>query len=384
MDGYSSEEAATLLGIKRSTLYVYVSRGLIASHRDDRGRSVFDAEEIDGLVRRRQSSTSAEAPFGKVATNLTELTDRGPKYAGQYAVDLVDRDFEEVAQLLWGRAVASWEPIVGLPAFPSLSEMDQLRTTVIYAGSADILPSDLRPCPVRRAGARLAATIAQASQGGESRAPGRLIARSLCCSLGQRQPSDEVINAANALLVLLADGGLATSTLAVRLAASARANLYDAVLAGLGVLGGPLHISGGQLALEFFERCRARGAGRAVDDFLRWNRALPGFGSETYPEGDPRFVAFLPYINSMLDNERKHVLHDLLSVAAAHDFPYPNYDLAIALFLAGTGASDDAGVRIFVLARLAGWVGHYLEELGETQSRFRPGPVVSGGPGAGS
>ena len=46
----TAEAAAQRLGIKRATLYAYVSRGLLESHPDPARRgSLFDLDEIDGL-----------------------------------------------------------------------------------------------------------------------------------------------------------------------------------------------------------------------------------------------------------------------------------------------------------------------------------------------
>ena len=43
-----SEEAALRLGVKVTTLYAYVSRGLLASHKEPGGRrSLFDQADIE-------------------------------------------------------------------------------------------------------------------------------------------------------------------------------------------------------------------------------------------------------------------------------------------------------------------------------------------------
>ena len=70
----------------------------------------------------------------------------------------------------------------------------------------------------------------------------------------------------NTALVLLADHELATSTVAVRVAASTRADLYDAVLAGLGTMAGPLHGGASQLAYTLLVAAERDGVERAVND----------------------------------------------------------------------------------------------------------------------
>ena len=70
----TSEEAAARLGIKVSTLYVYVSRGLLQSHRAGDGRrSLFDVEDVERMARRSRGGRSVESRMAVVATALTEL-----------------------------------------------------------------------------------------------------------------------------------------------------------------------------------------------------------------------------------------------------------------------------------------------------------------------
>ncbi len=73
----------------------------------------------------------------------------------------------------------------------------------------------------------------------------RLTARLVPGAGGEARP--ELVRAVNAALVVLADHELATSTLAVRMAASTRADLYDAVLAGLAAESSPLSAGSSRL-----------------------------------------------------------------------------------------------------------------------------------------
>ena len=90
----------------------------------------------------------------------------------------------------------------------------------------------------------------------------------------------------NAALVLLADHELATSTMAVRVAASVRADPYDALLAGLATLAGPLHGGASQQAYELLVVAERDGVPRALNDVLRERGRLPGFGHAVYKSGD--------------------------------------------------------------------------------------------------
>ena len=99
-------------------------------------------------------------------------------------------------------------------------------------------------------------------------------------------------------MVLMADHELATSTMAVRMAASTRADIYDAVLAGLGTIAGPLHGGASQLAYSLLVDAERDGVERALDDTLRWQGVLPGFGHTVYKHGDARFDRAPPAVRA--------------------------------------------------------------------------------------
>jgi len=67
----------------------------------------------------------------------------------------------------------------------------------------------------------------------------------------------------------------------------------------------------------------------------------------------------------------------VIGLAAAHDVPLPNCDLALAALSWGTGMPPDTGRTLFAVARVAGWTAHYLEELTERPLRFRARAVYS-------
>ncbi len=183
--------------------------------------------------------------------------------------------------------------------------------------------------------------------------------------------------AVNAALVLLADHELATSTVAVRVAASVRADPYDALLAGLTTLAGPLHGGASQMAYELLVVAERDGAVRALNAVLREQGRLPGFGHTVYKSGDPRFGALLALAEPSLSDDQRNVLRDVIALAAAHDVPLPNCDLALAALSWGTGMPPESGRTIFAVARVAGWAAHYMEEVTERPVRFRARAVYS-------
>jgi citrate synthase len=379
----TTEEAARRLGVKVPTLYAYVSRGLLESHRDPAARgSLFDLADVEALATRSRGGRQTATRLATITTAVTQLhQELGPLYRGQRATELATRaGFEEVAELLWQvepEEAGDWSP-PDLGPCPLVQTLDRMRWAVVVCGADDPLRSDLRPAAVARAARRSAAALVAAvgPDPADDRDRNASIAARLAAGLA---PSSGAVpeDAVNAALVLLADHELATSTMAVRVAASVRADPYDALLAGLATLAGPLHGGASQMAYELLVVAERDGAARALNDVLREQGRLPGFGHTVYKSGDPRFAALLALAEPLLRDDQCAVLHEVIALAAAHDVPLPNCDLALAALSWGTGMPPDTGRTIFAVARVAGWAAHYLEELAERPLRFRARAVYS-------
>ena len=399
-----SEEAARRLGVKVATLYAYVSRGVLRSHPAPAGRrSLFDVDEVEQLARRSRGSREVETRMAVITTAITQLTDAGPLYRGRRAVELATTDsYEEVADRLWaidddvgtsGRGDVWMAADIGEAVAPAeLRAADRLRWAVVIAGALDPVRADLRPPAVARAARRMVATSVAALErpAGTRRAgdwarlvlaDGRVQEDSIAARLAARlrpDPDEAVVRAVNAALVLLADHELASSTLAVRVAASTRADPYDAVLAGLGVIGGPLHGAASQLVGSLLLDAERLGVEGALDQALRWQGLVPGFGHAVYRDGDPRYPVLAELFEALAPEPARELFAALVRLAAEEDLPAPNIDLPLGAITWATRMGPEAGQVLFSVARMSGWIAHYLEELGEPALRYRARAVYVG------
>jgi len=374
----TTEEAARRLGVKVATVYAYVSRGLLESHRDPTGRgSLFDLADIEGLAARSRGGRQTATRLATITTGVTQLDqERGPVYRGRLATELATgTSFEDVAALLWQADETGDWSAPDLGPCPLTQTLDRMRWALVACGASDPLRSDLRPDAVTRAARRVAAALTHAVGPSSDEDPRASIAARLTARLTPHAAVEPT--ALNAALVLLADHELATSTMAVRVAASVRADPYDALAAGLATLAGPLHGGASQLAYELLAVAERDGAARALNDVLREQGRLPGFGHSVYKSGDPRFDALYRLAEPLLTEERRAMVGEVMALAAAHDVPLANCDLALAALSWGTGMPPDTGRTIFAVARVAGWAAHYMEELTERPLRFRARAVYS-------
>ncbi|WP_406199531.1 citrate synthase [Streptomyces europaeiscabiei] len=388
----STRETAESLGVKPETVYAYVSRGQLSSVRDPAGRgSTFDAEEVAALARRnRRESSGSPATGGEFAvrTRLTLIEKDRYYFRGVDATELAARhSYEEVAEWLWtgklrpgvtftapkASVTAARRAVDALPEHTG--PLDRLRVAAIAASAADPLRFDLSEEAVLGTARTLIPTLVAAlppvlrSHRDSGPLAGRLWAR-----LSGRTPDGASLRVLDTALGLLVDHDLAASTLAVRVAASARAHAYAAVSAGLGALEGPLHGAAGSLAHRLLLDVLDHGsAAPVIADELRAGRSIPGLGHRLYAGEDPRARALFALLEDIPHAEPAlAAARDIVATTARHTPLHANVDLALAVLTTSFGMPSAAGETVFAVARTAGWIAHTLEEYGERPLRMRP------------
>ncbi|MFC9079169.1 citrate synthase [Streptomyces sp. NPDC057062] len=394
----TTREAAELLGVKPETVYAYVSRGQLSSRREPGGRgSTFDTEEVAALARRNRREPAGGSPAAgelSVRTSITLIEKDRYFYRGVDATELADRhSYEEIAEWLWtgrlrpGITFTAPEAAVTVArrAAAALPEhtgpTDRLRVAAIAAATADPLRFDLSPQAVLGAARTLIPTLVAALPPlrPDHRDEGPL-ARRLWGRLTGRDADETSVGALDTALGLLVDHDLAASTLAVRVAASARAHAYAAVSAGLGVLEGPLHGAAGGLAHRMLLDVLDRGtAAPVVADELRAGRRIPGLGHRLYPGEDPRARALFSVLEELpAAAPALAAARDIVSTTARHAPLHANVDLALAVLTVASGMEATAAETVFAVARTAGWIAHTLEEYEERPLRMRPSGRYAG------
>ncbi|MGW3497576.1 citrate synthase [Streptomyces sp. NPDC001020] len=388
----TTKEVAELLGVKPETVYAYVSRGQLSSRREPGGRgSTFDAEEVTALARRNRREPSGSSPTGgelSVRTGITLIDADRYYFRGVDATELAARhSYEEIAEWLWtgrlrlGITFTAPDASVAIArravdALPEHSApTDRLRVAAIAAATADPLRFDLSPDAVLGTARTLIPTLVAALPPlrHDHRDTGPLAQR-LWGRLTGRSPDEASLHALDTALGLLIDHDLAASTLAVRVAASARAHAYAAVSAGLGVLEGPLHGAASGLAHRMLLDVLDLGtAAPVVADELRAGRRVPGLGHRLYPGEDPRARALFALLEEVpAAAPALAAARDIVATTARHTPLHANVDLALAVLTVSSGMAATAGETVFAVARTAGWIAHTLEEYEERPLRMRP------------
>jgi citrate synthase len=387
----TTTEAAQRLGVKRATLYAYVSRGLLRSERrPGQQESLFDRAQIEAMARATRPAGSPQPllRFRSVATAVSSQADGELHYRGVPLDDVVaSESVETAAALVLGTTATAPRtrgPAAYGPGTPprNLEGFDLARlplerrmpVAVQLVAATDPFAQDTHPERVRAlALAVVPAAVALAAGRGPGRprigTPPGLAALTLAAVGGRTDRAGDV-EVMRVLVVALLDHGLTASTVAARVAASTRAGLCDCLCAAYAAMAGPLHGAAPVAAHALL----AAGADPTtlVARSLRDLGGVPGFGHFLYPEGDPRARLVLDALWRRRGTARlRRRVQALAEVVAQYTGSPPNIDLASAAALHALGLPAEAGEVVFQVARSFGVAAHVAEEYAEEPLRWR-------------
>jgi citrate synthase len=384
----TADEAARLLGVKRPTLYAYVSRGLLRSLPGRSGRARrYLRSDVEALRERGPSLRAAAGAlrWGEpiLESSITALTPAGPAYRGRLATELARAGlpFEAVAELLWTGGLPASPPLWELTPCPELAgvlpllSVDAPHASVFPvlvaaraardAGRFDTTPEGVLPRArglIRLLAAGLALPRAPARAKRAARAPriAEVVARAFALDV---QP--DTLAAVDALLVLLADHELNASTFAARVAASTHADVYAVVQTGLATLSGPLHgATSDRFEALLAEIGAPELAERAMQERARRGERVPGFGHAFYgAAGDARARVLLELAWERRATPELAIANAVIGAMERANKPPPNVDSGAVVLRAALGMPVGAVAGLFAVGRAAGWVAHALEQV---------------------
>lgn len=369
--GYlSAKQASQKLGVSLSTLYAYVSRGLIRSEPDSvKRRRRYRAEDVEALLHRKSERTTVDRALGSALSwgepvgesELTLVSEGELYYRGRSVTQLAaESTFEEVVELLWqGYAPEQAEGVPDElhPILGALEPIQRFACLLPWVGHSDPRAYDLRPEGVRRAGSRilnaLFSSVCDVSDG-----------VSLAHGLAQEwSPAHRGL--LEAALILVADHELNVSTFTARCVASSGATPYQVVTAAMAAMSGFRHGGYAYQVEALFREAEALGPERAVTEYLKRGATLPGFGHQLYPQGDPRGRDLLAMFTLC------PVAEGLVRAAVDMLEEKPNIDFALVALSRVLCLPFGAPLAIFALGRCAGWIAHALEQY-STGKLIRP------------
>lgn len=203
--------------------------------------------------------------------------------------------------------------------------------------------------------------------------------------LFEREPSPAVRKVIDACLVLHAEHTMNASTFSGRVTGSTLANPYTVISSAIGTLTGPLHGGANEEVLDMFQEIgTVENVKPWIEDAVAKKKKIMGFGHRVYKVKDPRATVLQELAENVFVETGRPVLYDkavqMEKVAADLLGPkgiYPNVDFYSGIVYRALGIPTDLFTPIFAIARVAGWLAHWLEQL-QNNRIFRPEQIYVG------
>ena len=341
----------------------------------------------------------------KVMPETNSLTYRG------YAVeDLVENcSFEEVFYLLWhgelptaqqlaefnerGRSYRSLDAglISLIHSLPKEAHpMDVMRTAVSYMGTKDSEYFTTDSEHIRKVGHTLLAQLPMVlamdirrRKGLDIIAPdaSKSVAENLLSMVFGTGPESPASNPADVRdfeksLILYAEHSFNASTFTARVITSTKSDVYSAITGAIGALKGPLHGGANEFVMHTMLAIDDPNKATAwINNALDNKNVVMGFGHRVYKRGDSRVPSMEKSFRELAarhDGEKWVAMYENMRDAMdARTGIKPNLDFPAGPAYHLLGFPVDFFTPLFVIARVAGWTAHIVEQY-ENNSLIRP------------
>ena len=203
--------------------------------------------------------------------------------------------------------------------------------------------------------------------------------------LSEKIPPKTWVETLDVCLILHAEHTMNASTFTGLVTASTLADPYTVVASSIGALKGPLHGGANEEVVEMLREIGTPGRVRGyVEQKVQAKEKLMGFGHRVYKVKDPR-ATILQKVSERLFKETgtsplydvavevERVVGDLLGAKGI----YPNVDFYSGIVYDKMGIELEFFTPIFAMARGAGWLAHWFEQLKENKL-YRPEQIYAG------
>lgn len=199
---------------------------------------------------------------------------------------------------------------------------------------------------------------------------------------GGKDVDDYTEKVMDASLTLYAEHGFNASTFANRVTVSTLSDLYSGIVTGIGTLKGPLHGGANEEAMRMIlEVGEPENAEAWIKDALANKKKIMGFGHREYKKGDSRafyLTKIAKEIGIRMGNTKYGQIADVLEKVMLDEknlFPNVDFPAAYAYYL--LGIPIELYTPIFVVARVAGYAAHAIEQL-DNNRLIRPKAIYEG------
>lgn len=202
-----------------------------------------------------------------------------------------------------------------------------------------------------------------------------------------KEPTPAARKVLDACLILHAEHTMNASTFTARVTGSTLANPYQTIASAIGSLSGPLHGGANEEALRQFEEIGSpENVQKWLDEKIATNSKFKvmGIGHRVYKVKDARATVLQEIAEHLFAESSRpktyEIALELERICAGIFGPkgiYPNVDFYSGVVYQAIGIPTDVFTPIFAIARVAGWLAHWHEQLVGNRI-FRPEQIYVG------
>jgi citrate synthase len=204
--------------------------------------------------------------------------------------------------------------------------------------------------------------------------------------LGGKEPDPLVAKMMDVAFILHAEHGMNASTFAARVTGSTLADPYAVISAAIATLAGPLHGGANEDVLAMLRSIPdgLKGVRKFAETQVANKGKVAGFGHRVYKVKDPRATILQSLVGQVFERFGSTPLYDIavelekvMAELVGTKGVYPNVDFYSGIVYEKLGIASDLFTPIFAIARTAGWLAHWLEQL-ENNRIYRPAQIYEG------
>jgi citrate synthase len=198
-------------------------------------------------------------------------------------------------------------------------------------------------------------------------------------------PDLEVARVMDICFILHAEHSMNASTFGGRVTASTLADPYTVISSAIGALTGPLHGGANEQVIHMLQEIGdAEKARPYIEDLIQRKQKIMGIGHRIYRVKDPRALVLQKLAGQMIakggGDPLLAVAQEVEKVVAEHLAAkriYPNVDFYSGVVYTAMGLPAELFTPIFAIARVTGWLAHWLEQLQDNRI-YRPDQIYTG------